>query len=436
MASSDPYAALRYREFKHFLALRFALVFAWAMQFVVIEWEVYSLTKDPLSLGILGLAEVVPAVSLALVAGHYVDRLEKRDLLLRCVAGFLVISTGLFLLTWPAVGGRLATGPTVAAIYGLVFLGGAVRSFMGPTVFSLFGQLIPRSHYPNAATWSSGAWQMGSVLGPAVGGLSIVWIGVHYSLLLVALFALVAIAFLLRIERKPILNTRRGEPMLRSLREGLAFVFRTKVVLGAISLDMFAVLFGGAVALLPVYAQDILKVGSSGFGALRAAPAVGSFLVMLTVAHFPLNRRAGLKLLGAVLGFGVCIIVFGVSKLFWLSILALFLSGAADGVSVVIRQTILQMKTPDEMRGRVSSVNSMFVGSSNELGAFESGVTARLMGTVPAVVFGGTMTVLIVLVTGAMSRKLRRLDLDEDLREEEALREEGTRAPREGAADR
>jgi MFS family permease len=412
MARNDPYAALRFPEFALFIVMRFALVFAWAMQFVVIEWEIYSLTKDPLSLGIIGLAEVIPAVSLALFAGHVADRVERRGLLLKCVLGFLSISAGLWVVTIPAVQDRLTVGVTVALVYALVFWGGVVRSFLGPAVFSLFGQLIPRTHYPNAATWSSSAWMIGAVLGPAVGGLAIVWLGVHWSLLVVAACALGALVLLLRIPPKAPPAPSKHDSIAASLREGLSFVFRTKVVLGAITLDMFAVLFGGAVALLPVFAQDILQVGSTGFGLLRAAPAVGSFVIMMTVAHFPLNHRAGAKLLAAVFVFGVCIVVFGLSTSFWLSLLALFVSGIADGISVVIRQTILQLRTPDEMRGRVASVNSIFVGSSNELGAFESGLTARLMGTVPAVVFGGTMTILIVLFTALTSPSMRRLELE------------------------
>lgn len=417
MSRNDPYQALRYREFRIFLVLRFALVFAWAMQFVVIEWEIYKLTKDPFSLGLIGLMEVVPALSLALFAGHFVDQMEKRNLLVKCLLGFMVLSTGLFLLTWPQITVGLSTNTIVWCIYTLVFLGGIVRSFIGPTVFSLFSLIVPKKLYPNGATWSSGAWQMGSVMGPAIGGFAIGLIGVHWSLLLIAGVALVALFFLLRISPKPILNPKKGEPIGKSLKEGINFVFKTKVVLGAISLDMFAVLFGGAVALLPVFAQDILQVGSTGFGILRAAPAVGSFLTMMTVAYFPLNRKAGWKLLAAVFGFGLCIIVFGLSTIFWISLVALFLSGVTDGVSVVIRQTILQLKTPDHMRGRVASVNSMFVGSSNELGAFESGLAAKFIGTVNAVIFGGVVTLLTVLGTGAFVPAMRRLDFQKDLEE-------------------
>jgi MFS family permease len=222
-----------------------------------------------------------------------------------------------------------------------------------------------------------------------------------------------------QIETKPILNPKIGEPIMQSLKEGVKFVYNNKTILGALTLDMVAVLFGGAVALLPIFAQDILKVGPEGFGVLRAAPAVGALLTMFVSAHLPFYRNAGIKLLGAIFAFGICIIVFGISTIFWISVLALFMSGVADGFSVVIRQTILQLKTPDSMRGRVAAVNSIFVGSSNELGAFESGLTAKLMGTVSAVVFGGSMTLLVVLFTGIQSPTFRKLDLQKDLEEHE-----------------
>ncbi|PZW42562.1 putative MFS family arabinose efflux permease [Mesonia algae] len=415
MSKNDPYAALRYKEFNIFLLVRFAMVFAWSMQFIVIEWEVYSITKNPLSLGIIGLMEVIPAVSLALFAGHIVDQKEKKKLLFKCLFGFSVISIGLFLLTWPKIISGYEQNYILYAIYGLVFLGGIVRAFMGPTIFSLFSLIVPKKVYPNAATWSSSVWQMGAVLGPALAGFSIHWIGVHWSMCLIFGFSLVALIGLSQISTKPILNPNIGENVFKSLREGVKFVINTKVILGALTLDMIAVLFGGAVALLPVFAQDILKVGPEGFGVLRAAPAVGALLTMFTSAYFPLNKNAGLKLLLAVFLFGASIVTFGMSNIFWISVMALFFSGITDGISMVIRQTILQLKTPDHMRGRVASVNSMFIGSSNELGAFESGLTAKLMGTVTAVVFGGTMTMITVASTGVFFPKLRKLDLQKDM---------------------
>lgn len=415
----DPYAALRFKEFNIFLVVRFAMVFAWSMQFIVIEWQVYTITKDPLSLGIIGLMEVIPAVLMALFAGHIVDQKEKRGLLFKCILGFSVISLGLFYTSLPSVVATMQTNSLLYAIYFLVFLGGIVRSFIGPTIFSLIALIVPKKIYPNAATWSSTTWQMASVLGPALAGFSISYIGVHWSMCLIFVFSIIALIALLFIKRKPILNPKIGEPVMDSLSEGLKFVFSNKAILGALTLDMIAVLFGGAVALLSVFAQDILKVGAEGFGILRAAPAVGAALMMLSSAHFPIYKNAGKKLLFAVFGFGLCMIVFGLSTYFWLSVGALFLSGALDGISMVVRQTILQLKTPDHMRGRVASVNSIFVGSSNELGAFESGVTAKLMGTATAVVFGGIMTVVTVGVTGLVFPKFRKLDLQKDVEDHE-----------------
>lgn len=421
MADAEPYAALRYKEFDFYLAVRFATTFAWSMQFAVIEWEVYSLTKNPLSIGLIGLMEVVPAVAMALFAGHIVDQREKRSLLLKTILGFIVISLGLFLLTWPLIVGGWPPQRALYGIYALVFLGGFVRAFIGPTEFSLMALVVPKRIYPNAISWNSLFQQMGGILGPAFGGLFIHWLGVHWSLCIIFGIAIFALLMLLQIRPKPILNPSIGEPVFSSLRNGLRFVWKTKEILGALTLDMIAVLFGGAITLAPIFAQDILEVGSQGYGFLRAAPALGSFITMLLSTFFPLNKRAGIKLLGAIFGFGISIILFGVSTLYWFSLLALFISGAMDGISVIIRQTILQLKTPDAMRGRVASVNSIFTGSSNELGSFESGVMARLLGTSAAVVFGGSMTLITAVATGLGFPKLRNLDLQTDL---EAVGEE------------
>ncbi len=413
MAKRDPYAALRIKEFNIFLALRFVLVFAWSMQFIVVEWQVYSLTKDPLSLGLIGLMEIIPALGMALFAGHIVDQKEKRNLFLCIIALFSLISLGLFLISSDSISWDKKT--ILYSIYAFVFFGGLLRSFFGPTIFSLIALIVPKKVYPNAATWSSSTWQMASILGPAIGGFTINWIGVHWSLCIIFILVMIALFLGSLIGKKPVMNPKIGEPVLQSLKEGVRFVFNTKAILGALTLDMVAVLFGGAVALLPIFAQDILKVGSEGFGILRAAPAVGAFLTMLITAYIPISKNAGLKLLIAIFGFGLSIIAFGLSTIFWVSVVALFFSGVTDGVSMVIRQTILQLKTPDHMRGRVASVNTMFVGSSNELGAFESGVTAKLMGTVTAVVFGGSMTILTVITTGVISPTFRKLDLESDL---------------------
>ena len=414
MTKNDPYAALRFKEFNTFLIMRFFLVFAWSMQFIVIEWQVYALTKDPLSLGIIGLMEIIPAFTMALFAGHIVDQKEKRNLLAICLAAFSVISFSLFWLTSDTISQTWSKNSLLYSIYALVFFGGFLRSFFGPTIFSLVALIVPKKIYPNAATWNSSTWQMSRVLGVAFAGFAIGWIGVHWSLCIVFCLVMAALVMVFQVTKKPILNPKIGEPVIESLKEGLNFVFKSKAILGALTLDMVSVLFGGAVALLAVFAEDILKVGPQGFGILVAAPSVGAFLTMLVTAYIPISKNAGLKLLVAIFGFGVCIIVFGLSSTFWISVVALFFSGVTDGVSMVIRQTILQLKTPDNMRGRVSSVNSMFVGSSNELGAFESGVTAKLMGTATAVVFGGTMTLITVITTAIVSPTFRTLDLTKD----------------------
>lgn len=415
MKREDPYAALRVKEFNIFLIVRFLLVFGWSMQFIVIEWQVYSMTKDPLSLGIIGLMEIIPAFTMALFAGHIVDQKEKRNLLAVCTAAFSLISLGLFFLTTQQVVGNWSVDHVLYAIYALVFFGGFLRSFFGPTIFSLVALLVPKNIYHNAATWSTSTWKTASVSGALFGGFFISWIGVDKTLCIVFLLVLLSFIILFQIKKKPVLNKKIGEPMKESLQAGVKFVFQNKAILGVLTLDMVAVLFGGTVAILSVFAQDILKIGPTGFGVLNASISLGSILTMFVTTYIPIHKKTGKKMLVSVFIFGLSIIAFGVSSVFWLSVLALFISGAADGISMVIRQTILQIKTPDEMRGRVSSVNSMFVGSSNELGAFESGLAAKIAGPVIAVVFGGIMTIITTVVSGITNPTLRNLDLSKDL---------------------
>jgi MFS family permease len=410
-AKNDPYASLRIREFNFYLIIRFAVVFALTMQFTIIEWKVYALSHDPFTLGLIGLAEVIPALVLAPFAGHLVDKREKRGMLLACMAAYIVIGTALFLLTWDRAVQGLKTQWVLNLIYLMVFFGGIVRAFVSPSNFSMLALLVPRPLYANASTWSSSAWQIGSMTGPALGGLFIHLFGVHWSMLVVVGFFILSLLSLLQIKPKPVYYKSQGEGFVEGLTRGIRFVWNTKVVLNAMALDMFAVLFGGATAMLPAFATDILHVGSLEFGFLRAAVAVGSLLTMFILAYRPLVHKPGIKLLAAVFGFGLCIIVFGLSKSYYLSFFALLISGMLDGISVIIRQTILQLKTPDDMRGRVASVSSMFVGSSNELGAFESGFAARLLGLVPSVVFGGCVTLGVVITTYIISPAMRKLDL-------------------------
>ncbi|MGB5420194.1 MFS transporter [Algibacter sp.] len=419
MAKTDPYAALRIKEFNIFLLLRLFLVFGWSMQFIVIEWQVYSITKDPLSLGIIGLMEIIPAFTMALFAGHIVDQREKRNLFAICIAAFSLISLGLFLLTTEEVLGNWSTNTILYSIYALVFFGGFLRSFFGPIIFSLVALIVPKKIYPNAATWSTSTWKTAAVLGALFGGFFISWIGVDYTLCVVFILVVISFGLVFLIKKKPILNKKIGEPVKESLKVGIRFVFQNKAILGALTLDMIAVLFGGTIAILAIFAQDILEVGSEGFGILNASISMGSIVTMFVTTYIPISRNTGKKLLISIFIFGVSIIGFGLSNIFWVSVLMLFISGAADGISMIIRQTILQLKTPDDMRGRVSSVNSMFVGSSNELGAFESGLAAKLIGPVAAVVFGGSMTLLTVFAIGLKNPVLRDLDLRADMEENE-----------------
>lgn len=412
----DPYAALRFREFNVFLLIRFLLVLGWSMQFIIIEWEVYNITKNPLALGLIGLVEIVPAISMALFAGHIVDQKEKKKLFVLAIFAFLLVSVGFFVVTSSYTYSNYSSTKILYAIYFLVFIGGFVRAFFGPIIFSLVALIVPKKTYPNAASWSSSTWQLSAVIGPALAGFSIAYYGVNTSMLYVLIAVFLSFLLTYFLKRKPILNPKIGEPIFKSLKEGLSFVFKTKAIFVSIGLDMVAVLFGGAIALLPIYAQDILKVGSEGFGMLRAAPAVGALIIMFTSAYIPVTKNAGKKLLVAVFCFGISIIIFGISSVFYLSLFALFIYGLTDGISMIIRQTILQLKTPDEVRGRVASVNSIFIGSSNELGAFESGLTAKLMGTVPAVVFGGVMTIFSVAFTNFKFPDFKKLDLSEDIK--------------------
>lgn len=421
MAKNDPYAALRIKEFNIFLLVRFLLVFGWSMQFIVIEWQVYSLTNDKLSLGIIGACEFIPAFFMAPFAGHIVDRKEKRNLFALMIALFSLISFGLFWLTSSFIESSWNINSILISIYSLVFFGGVLRAFFGPTIFSLIALLVPKKIYPNAATWSSSTWKGASVSGALFGGFLIAWIGVHETLGIIFLMVIISLILVFKVKKKPVLNKKINESIKESLKVGIQFVFNDKVILGALTLDMIAVLFGGAVAIFAVFAKDILDAGPQGFGILNASLSIGSILTMLATTYLPITKNTGKKLLIAVFGFGVAMIVFGASKIFMVSVIALFIAGVFDGVSMVIRQTILQLKTPDEMRGRVGSVNSMFVGSSNELGALESGVAAKIFGAPLAVVLGGTATLITVMVMTLKNPTLRNLDLTADIEANEKV---------------
>lgn len=405
-------ALLRNRGFTGLLGYRLLALLSYQIVAVTVGWHVYEITRDALALGLIGLAEVIPYFCFALFAGYAVDHLPRRKLGMAACIGLLVTT-----LTLAGVaGGVLPAGVDgfgTLTIYAAIAVNGVVRAFLAPVYMSLFARVLKREQFPRGAGISSVVMQAGLVLGPALGGVLVAWGGKTTAYLVAAFFAAAAAIAVISLRvTEPPLPTERA-PVFKSIGEGLRFVFNTQVVLGAQALDMFSVLFGGAVALLPAFISEILHYGPEALGLLRAAPAAGAVLMGLYLARHPLQQHAGRVLLIAVAGFGLCIIGFALSRHLWLSALMLMLSGMCDGVSVVLRSTILQLATPDHMRGRVSSINGIFIGSSNELGAFESGVAARLLGLVPSVVFGGCMTLLVVGATAKLAPKLRRLDLRE-----------------------
>lgn len=392
-------------KFLRLLTFRLLIVLAYQITAVVVGWHLFQLTHDPLALGLVGLAEVLPYFSCALFAGYAVDHFSRRWFAV--LACLLVSLTGLVLM-WIANG--WIQDHVTRWIYGSIALTGIARAFIGPSYSALFALVLPREHYVRAAGFGTSVFQFGLVAGPAIGGLIVGFAdnaaayGVGTVLAAVAALALMSLRVAAPCRPD---NTA----VFKSIAEGLRFVFNTQIVLAAQSLDMFAVLFGGAVAMLPAFIHDVYHYGPEGLGILRASPAIGSVITGLLLAYYPINKRAGIWLLVAVAGFGVSIIGFALSIQFWGGVLCLLMSGICDGVSVVMRTTIMQLATPDEMRGRVSAINGIFIGSSNELGAFESGLAARLLGLIPSVIFGGSMTLLVVALTSLMAPKLRALEL-------------------------
>ncbi|HVZ56761.1 MAG TPA: MFS transporter [Chitinophagaceae bacterium] len=408
--SGDPLAAVRIPEYRSFIIGRFLFIMGLRMMSTLVGWWIYELTNAPFAIGLIGLSEVIPAVSFALYAGHVIDLSEKKRMLLTGILLYFVCATLLLALSRihaanPGIHYRVAIG-----VYAVIFCTGVIRAFTGPTFNVLVASIVPKKHLPNAITWSQGTWLSASVTGHAVGGFLIAGLGNTGTLVTISLLMLTSWIVMLRLQRRPPLTERGEKKTWESVKEGLRFVIRTKEVLAAMSLDLFAVLFGGAVAMVPVYARDILQVGPRGFGWLNAASDIGSILIVITLTLFPMRQRQGKKLLFAVAGFGACIITFALSRHFLLSFAALMVGGMLDGISVVVRGTILQLKTPDAIRGRVLSVNSMFISSSNEFGQFESGLAAKLMGVVPSVIFGGSMTLLVVLFTWFKAPALRKLE--------------------------
>lgn len=408
-SNKNPYAPLQIREFMFFIAGRFIFIMGLRMTGTVIGWWIYLLTNSPLALGMVGLSEVIPALSLALYAGHYIDISEKRRLLLKCILLYLAC-IGVLIFLSSAYAENTFTPWNIAISVCAVIAGtGAIRAFSGPTFSAMIAQIVPMDLLPAATSISSATWLVGSIMGHAAGGFFIAYLGINKTFCMILVFIITGFLLLRNLKIKPILH-KAASTTWNSVKEGINYVFKTKEILGAMSLDLFAVLFGGAVALVPVFAKDILKIGPIGFGWLNAAADIGAIMMVIYLSFRPLKGKQGKILFYAVGGFGICIILFALSEIFWLSFFALLLSGCMDGVSVIIRSTILQLKTPGELRGRVMSVNSMFINSSNELGQFESGVAAKLMGVVPSVIFGGCMTLAVAVVTWFKAPSLKKME--------------------------
>jgi len=366
------------------------------MQATLISWEVFAITKDPFSIGLIGLVEFVPAVLMAIYSGYIIDKSDKKKLLHLSIAGNLLLTIAFTYITSNQAKNSFSTNTILVMIYAIAFMTGIARAFSGPTSFALVSMLVPREKIPNAISWHSSSWQIAAVSGPAIGGLLYGGKGISFAFTIMVAMMTISLLTIFLIKPKPAPESIQREPMLKSIQEGFKFVWNTKEILGVLSLDLFAVFFGGATALLPYYADIILKTGPEGLGILRSAPGIGAIAVMLLINFIPMKKNQGKIMLLCVAGFGAATVVFALSGLFWLSFLALMLTGFLDGISIIVRSTILQLKTPEDMKGRVSALNSIFIISSNELGAFESGFASRLMGVVPSVVFGGLMTMGIV----------------------------------------
>jgi MFS family permease len=393
--------------FLKLLAFRIQLVLAYQIMAVAVGWHIYEITHDTLALGLIGLAEVIPYFACALFAGHAVDHYYSRRRFAMLAATMLAINA----LTLSAVAAGWIGSDATLWIYGSIAFTGFARAFIAPSYNTLFALILARDQFARAAGIGSVALQSGLIIGPAIGGLLIGFASKTAAYALATALCLGALIAMGSLKVKEPAAVIDSPPVFASIGQGFRFVFSNQIMLGAMSLDMFAVLFGGAVAMLPAFIQDVYHYGPEGLGILRALPAAGAIITGIILARHPINLHAGRWLLGAVAGFGLCIIGFALSTYFWLAAALLLLSGVVDGISVVTRTTIMQLATPDGMRGRVSAINGLFIGSSNELGAFESGLAARLMGLIPSVIFGGGMTLLVAAITAKLAPKLRKLHL-------------------------
>lgn len=417
---TDSFAALRYKDFRSYIGMRFFFTFAYQMQTTVLGFYIYQLTHSKSAIAFIGLSEAIPAVGIALYGGYIADKYEKRKMLLIIFAGVFLSSLVMGTATLQSMSAYIHTNWILPILYAMIFCNGVARAFYGPATFTIYAHSIPKELYPNGSTWSSSSWQVASILGPLTGGFLYGFAnhiipgltGISATFGVILLFMIITLVLVFRLRKYPAVYIPK-ENIWKSLSQGLNFVFTNKMMFYAMSLDLFSVFFGGVVALLPVFALDILKVGPEGLGIMRMASSLGAALTMIAMVRFSPMNKPWRNLLIAVAGFGVSIICFGLSHVFYLSLIFLFMQGAFDSVSVIIRGTLMQLLTPDEMRGRVSAVNSMFIGSSNEIGDFESGMAAKYLGTIPAVLFGGCMTLFIVTFTFFKTKKLLPLSVNE-----------------------
>jgi MFS family permease len=406
-SSSRP--AFHYTDFRRYLVARLLSTTSSEMQSVAVGWQVYEITHRPLDLGLVGLAQFCPGIGLFLFAGHVADRIARQRILQACLAGFSICSALLLVLTLHPIAGTSQLARAYP-IYAVMLLNGTVRAFNAPASQAFLPLLVPRDVFPNAVAWNASVFQTATIGAPMLGGILY---GITGSPALVygcAAAGYLSAFFLIGSLRRPHRKAPANSASVGMVLDGLKYIWSNKLLLGAVSLDLFAVLLGGAVALLPVYAREIFRMGAGGLGMLRSAPGLGALTMSIVVAHWPLRRRAGAVMLWCVFGFGAFTVMFGLSRSLALSLALLFLIGMTDTISVIVRSTMIQLGTPDEMRGRVSAVNMVFVGASNEIGQFESGITAQWFGAVPAVVLGGIGTMLIVLAWSGLFPALRRLD--------------------------
>ncbi len=407
----DPFLALRYAEFRYFLFTNFFVTVGLLIQEVIIGYELYRLTHDPLAIGMIGLAEAIPFILLSLFGGHYSDKLSKKNIMLWSLAFTMLASIVLYFLSFSLLTEAHA-GELKFVIWGVIFFIGICKAFFFPASTSIKAYLVPREVYANSAAWSSSSWQTGIIIGPGVSGFLYSLFGFSGTLLFVIAIIFLSIISVALIKNRPPDPSEEGT-MLEKIKEGFRYTYKTKIIFYSISLDMFSVMFGGVVAILPVFAEDILHVGAEGLGIMRAAPSIGAVLVLFVLSKYSPMKRAWRNLLWAVAGFGAATLVFAISENYILSVAALFATGAFDSVSVVIRSTLLQLLVPDNMRGRVNAINGIFLSTSNEVGAFESGLAAKILGAVPSVVFGGAMTLVIVTYIWLKSRDLLKKDFSE-----------------------